>query len=102
MSLRQQRAAITARRADVQAHRARCASQADALAMRARALWPWLWVGGGIVVGVALEEDLDRRPGRPRALSLGGLSALPWGLLIPWIERGLVNADTGSRPRARA
>jgi hypothetical protein len=102
--LQRRRAEVAARTVQVQALRARTTAEARDFSGRMRALWPWLWVSGGALVGAAVERDLDRRPRARPGLSIAWLSALPWGVLIPLVERALAERSaaaethTGSHP----
>lgn len=89
MSLQQRRAEVLAHTHQVQALRRRGESHARDVEARARTLWPWLWVGGGALLGAAVERDLDRRPRTRPGLSIAWLTALPWGVLIPLVERAI-------------
>lgn len=92
MSLNRRRAEVAAQTVQVQALRLRGQSHARAFSARARALWPWLWVGGGALIGAAVERDMDRRPIARSGLSIAWLSALPWGVVIPLVERALATS----------
>jgi hypothetical protein len=95
MSLRRRRAEVEAQTREVQALRARSGSHARGFAHRLRELWPWLWISGGAVLGIALERELDRRPRTRSSLPVAWLTALPWGLVVPLIERALAAAEAG-------
>lgn len=89
MSLNRRRAEVAAQTAQVQALRLRGQAHASDFSARVRALWPWFWVGGGVLIGAAVERDMDRRPVARTGLSIAWLSALPWGVVIPLVERAL-------------
>lgn len=101
MSLRRRRAEVAARTGELEALRARAQARTEVLNQQLRARWPWLWVGGGALLGVAVERHLDRRPRRPFGGWLTGLAALPWGVLLPVFERVLM-ADLLERDQAAA
>lgn len=98
MSLHQRRAEVLAQTRQVQALRSRGESHARSVGARVRTLWPWLWIGGGALLGAAVERDLDRRPRTRPGLSIAWLTALPWGVLIPWVERAMAASDRASGP----
>lgn len=90
MSLRGRRRAVKAQHLRVQALRQRGEARVDTLVRRTRALWPWFWLGGGALLGLAAERELARPPrARGRATWFG---ALPWGSLLSVVERVLVAA----------
>lgn len=102
MSLGRRRAEVRAQTREVQALRARSANDARGVAGRVRELWPWLWVGGGAVLGAVLERDLDRRPRARPGLSFSLLAALPWGVLVPLLERALRAPTSGDAAQTAA
>lgn len=101
MSLRRRRAEVAARDSELEALRTRTTARAHGLNHHLRARWPWLWVGGGAMLGAAVERHLDRRPRRPYGALFTWLTALPWGVLLPVFERALM-ADLLSRDQAAA
>ncbi len=104
MSLSRRRAKVAAQTVQVQALRLRGHARAQDFSARVRALWPWLWIGGGALIGAAVERDLDRRPVARSGLSIAWLSALPWGVVIPLLERALATTarERGSADASRA
>lgn len=101
MSLRRRRAEVAARNGELEALRTRAAARAHVLNQHVQARWPWLWVGGGALLGIAVERHLDRRPRRSSGALFTWLAALPWGVLLPVFERVLM-ADLLKRDQAAA
>jgi hypothetical protein len=101
MSLTRLRARVADAERSLDAHAAATRLHGSRLRARLDAAWPWLWVGGGAVLGVITEQ----RSAAPAARSTPAdnsnapapqpsvFASLPWGLLLALLDRAMVLAE---------